>query len=83
MRLIAILCCLICGFCSSHAASDARPTSSDVMGAAYPRVDSENRVTFHLRAPDAQKVQVQVYHGRYEMTNDGAALQRCRLRDGV
>jgi enterochelin esterase family protein len=38
------------------------------MGAEYPRVHADNRVTFQLKAPDAQKVQVQVPGSRYDMT---------------
>jgi enterochelin esterase family protein len=38
------------------------------MEAEYPRVHSDNRVTFQLKAPDARKVQVQVPGARYDMT---------------
>jgi enterochelin esterase-like enzyme len=37
------------------------------MGAQYPRVHADNRVTFQLKAPDAQKVQVSLA-GRHDMT---------------
>ena len=63
-----MLCSLTCGLCLAQAAGDAQSAFSNVMGASYPRVDSENRATFPLRAPDAQKVQAQVYHGLYDMT---------------
>jgi 1,4-alpha-glucan branching enzyme len=49
-------------------AGDSKPASSNVMGASYPRIDSENRVTFQLKAPDARSVRAQVYHGQYDMT---------------
>jgi enterochelin esterase family protein len=65
---VALLCFLTCGFCHGQAPNDAQPAPSNVMGAAYPRVDSEDRVTFQLRAPEAQRVQVQVYHGQYDLT---------------
>ncbi len=68
MKWITVLCSLICAMCSMQAADDARSASSNVPGAAYPRIDSENRATFQLRAPNAQSVQVRVYHGRYDMT---------------
>ena len=68
MKLIAMFCVLTCVICSAHAAGGAQPASSNVMGASYPRIDSDNRVTFQLKAPDAQNVRVQVYHGRYDMT---------------
>jgi enterochelin esterase-like enzyme len=38
---------------------DARPASSNVRGALYPRIHPDLRVTFQLKAPDARKVQVQ------------------------
>jgi enterochelin esterase-like enzyme len=68
MKTIAILHVLLCGICFAEAAGEAQPASSNVMGASYPRIDSENRATFQLRAPDAQKVQVRVPQGRYDMT---------------
>ena len=46
----------------------SRPAASNVPGAEYPRVDEDFLVTFQLKAPDAQKVQVQVQGARYEMT---------------
>ena len=49
-------------------AGDSKPASSNVMGASYPPIDSENRVTFQLKAPDARSVRAQVYHGQYDMT---------------
>ena len=57
-----------CGFCWAQAPSDSQRASSNVIGAEYPRVHSDNRVTFQLKAPDAQKVQVQVPGTRYDMT---------------
>ena len=45
-----------------------QPVSSNAPGAEYPRVHSDNHVTFQLKAPDAQKVQVQVPHAHYGMT---------------
>ena len=40
-------------------ADDARPASSNVLNAQYPRVHADNRLTFRLTAPNAQKVQLQ------------------------
>jgi enterochelin esterase-like enzyme len=74
MKSIAILWSLTCVCCLAQPAGDSKPVDSNVMGAAYPRIDSENRATFQLRAPDAQKVQVQVYHGRYDMTRGAAGV---------
>jgi hypothetical protein len=47
--------------------ADSLPAPTNVMGAQYPRVHADNRVTFQLKAPDAQKVQVSLA-GRHDMT---------------
>jgi hypothetical protein len=39
-------------------AEGATPASSNVRGSAYPAVDPELRVTFRLKAPDAERVEV-------------------------
>ncbi|HUA61302.1 MAG TPA: alpha/beta hydrolase-fold protein [Verrucomicrobiae bacterium] len=36
----------------------AHPNPYNVYGAQYPRIEADNRVTFHFTAPNAQKVQV-------------------------
>jgi enterochelin esterase family protein len=41
------------------AADDSRPATSNVPNAQYPRVHPDNRLTFRLTAPNAQKVQLQ------------------------
>ena len=71
MKLTVIFCSLICAVSCAHAASDAKPAASNVMGAAYPRVDSENRANFQLKAPSAQKVQVDIGGHKYDMTKEG------------
>ena len=38
-------------------APDATPAITNVRGAAYPRISSDLRVTFRIKAPDAQKVE--------------------------
>ena len=50
---------LICGFCRAQAASDSQAASSNARGAEYPRVSSDSRVTFRIKAPEAKKVQLQ------------------------
>jgi enterochelin esterase-like enzyme len=44
---------------AAPARDDSRPATSNVRGAEYPRVHPDLRVTFRLKAPAAQKVQVQ------------------------
>lgn len=70
MKTIASLLLLTCVCCVAQSAGDAKPASSNVMGAAYPRIDSENRATFRLKAPEARKVQVDIGGHKYDMTRD-------------
>lgn len=47
-------------FCALASAQEgSQPASSNVRGAEHPRVGSDLRITFRLKAPTAQKVQVQ------------------------
>src|SRR5271157_377113 len=50
---------LACGSCWAQAAPDSQPAPSNVRGAEYPRVSSDSRVTFRIKAPEAKKVQLQ------------------------
>ena len=50
---------LVCSSCYAQAADDSKSASSNVPGAAYPRVHADLQVTFRVSAPNAQKVQVQ------------------------
>jgi len=43
---------------STDPSNDSKPASSNVPGAEYPRIHSDLRVTFRLKAPDAQKVRL-------------------------
>ncbi len=38
--------------------ADAKPASSNIPGAQYPKLDSERHAYFHIRAPDAKSVSV-------------------------
>lgn len=44
---------------AAELADEGQPATSNVRDAAYPRVRADGRVTFRVRAPGAQKVQVQ------------------------
>ncbi|HVW08963.1 MAG TPA: alpha/beta hydrolase-fold protein [Bryobacteraceae bacterium] len=52
--VIAAFSCLLC-FAQTD---DSKPASSNVRGAQYPRVHSDLRVTFRLKAPDAKAVKL-------------------------
>ena len=69
MRISVISGALVfaCAMCSAQDTSDAQSAPTNVMGAQFPKVHGDNRVTFQLKAPDAQKVQVSL-SGRHDMT---------------
>ena len=49
--------------------ADSKPASSNVRGAEYPRVTSDLRAIFRIKAPDAQKVQIQL-DKKWDMVKD-------------
>jgi enterochelin esterase-like enzyme len=58
IRLIYIAM-LLASICGAQTSDDSLPAASNVRGAGYPRVHSDLRVTFRIKAPSAQKVQIQ------------------------
>ena len=60
--LLAVVLPLICGlqaWAQTNAPADVpKPASSNITGQQYPRIDSDLRATFQLRAPEAQKVRL-------------------------
>jgi para-nitrobenzyl esterase len=55
------------------AVEDAKPATTNVMDAQYPRVLSDHSVALQLKAPTAQSVDVDISHQKFPMTrgNDG------------
>ena len=47
------------------------PASTNVRGAKYPRILPDNRVIFHIKAPDAQKIQIDLGR-KYDLVKDTA-----------
>jgi enterochelin esterase-like enzyme len=45
----------------------ARPSSRNFTGVQYPRIEADNRVTFHFNAANAQKVQVSIVNIPFDM----------------
>jgi enterochelin esterase family protein len=66
--LLAIV--LAGSFCWGQTGNNFQPASTNVMGAQYPGVHSDCRVTFQLKAPDAQQVQVRL--GKVDDMEKGA-----------
>lgn len=56
-----------CSFAFGQPADDSKPASTNVLGAQYPRVHADLRVTFQLKAPAARQVQVRLGKD-YDMT---------------
>jgi len=58
MKWIGIAVLLLSSFCFAQNPGGFEPASTNVWGAAYPRVDAGGRAEFRVKAPDAAKVQV-------------------------
>jgi enterochelin esterase-like enzyme len=52
---------------ASAAAIPAHPSPNNYPGVEFPRIEADYRVTFHFKAPDAQKVQVSINNTPYDM----------------
>jgi len=64
MQRVAILIfLLLSSFSYAQAADDFRPSSTNVWGADYPRVDSAGRVQIRVKAPNATKVKLNFWSG--------------------
>src|SRR5262249_55181886 len=61
--------------------NEARPASSNVPGAEYPRIETNRGVPFRIKAPTAQKVQVQP--GGNDNGLGGGPFDMKRGEDGV
>jgi len=62
-RMIIFFCLIMMNFMNptglyAQTIDDSKPASTNVPGAEYPKIDSQSRVTFRFKAPDAQKVQI-------------------------
>lgn len=59
MKPLLTLAILLSGILRSLAASDGVPATSNVGNAEYPRIASDLRVTFRLKAPNAKQVKLE------------------------
>ena len=59
MKRILILAALLCSFWQTRAATESTPAPSNVGSADYPRIASDLRVTFRLKAPNAKQVKLE------------------------
>lgn len=58
LRYFQLIPLLAVSLCGAQTTDDALPATSNVPGAEYPRIHSDLRVSFRLKAPDARKVQL-------------------------
>ncbi|MGA2186084.1 MAG: alpha/beta hydrolase-fold protein [Bryobacteraceae bacterium] len=67
MKLILMASILACGISLGQAVDDSTPATSNVPGAEYPRIHADLRASFRLKAPEAQKVTLDVGDHHYDM----------------
>lgn len=63
MLRTALLLLLFASLSSAQQASNFQPSSTNVWGAEYPRVDETGRVEIRVKAPDAVKVRLNFWSG--------------------
>jgi enterochelin esterase-like enzyme len=75
MMFFAVITCVLSSSCLALSAesNDAKPAVSNIPGQEYPKIDSQLRATFRIKAQNASKVQIDL--GKvYNMTKDGNEL---------
>lgn len=63
MKLIGMTVLLAASLCCAQEPGSFQPATTNVNGAAYPRVDSSNRAEFRVKAPEATKVRLNFWSG--------------------
>jgi enterochelin esterase-like enzyme len=63
MKHLGIAIMLVASFCYAQAPEEFQPSSTNVWGAEYPRVDASGRVQIRVKAPDATKVKLNFWSG--------------------
>ena len=63
MKYLGIAVLLLAGMCFAQDSSNFQPSSTNVWGADYPKVDSTGRVEIRIKAPDATKVKLNFWSG--------------------
>ena len=58
MALLVLAINSVCFAQATEFPADTKPASTNIVGAEYPRVDSQRKVYFHMRAPEATSVSV-------------------------
>ena len=63
MKHVGIAIMLVASFCYAQAPEEFQPSSTNVCGAGYPRVDASGRVQIRVKATDATKVKLNFWSG--------------------
>jgi enterochelin esterase-like enzyme len=63
MKLAGLAILMTASLCWAQESGDFIPSSTNVWGAGYPRVDSTGRVQIRVKAPDAVKVRLNFWSG--------------------
>jgi len=63
MKHIGIAVLLLAGLCFAQDSRNFLPSSTNVWGAEYPKVDNTGRVEIRIKAPDATKVKLNFWSG--------------------
>ena len=63
MKHLGIAIMLVASFCCAQTPEEFQPSSTNVWGAEYPRVDAGGRVQIRVKAPDATKVKLNFWSG--------------------
>ena len=60
LALTLILCVQVCVAQTNEPADDWKPSAANIAGQEYPRINSERRAQFRIKAPDAKEVSVNI-----------------------
>ncbi len=78
MRALAITI-IAASLCAAQTAGEGKPASSNIMNAEYPKVYPDLSVAFRLKAPEAQKVQVDISATKYDMQKDADGVWTVKI----
>jgi enterochelin esterase-like enzyme len=70
-RVLLLVCITLSSICSAQ--NNSKPASSNVRRAEYPQITADSRAVCKLKAPDAQKVQLDLGK-KYDMVKNGEGI---------
>ena len=63
MKIVSAAILLCASLCWAQEPGDFKPATTNILDAQYPRVDSQGRAEFRVKAPDASKVKLNFWSG--------------------